>query len=381
MTTIPPQGDDDLMTLVRSADPLDGEDGSAPDEVLLERVLAAPREERRPRILRRPIAVRIAAVAAVAVVAVAAVAELTGDGGGGVTPASAAVLRHARAALAQSPDTILHVDMTGTQTNPDGTTVSWRDESWQQNSAPYDRRQVETQDGTTAESANVGSEEQVYDPSTDTIYGSSATGGANHKPFLTPGPRSGTFVLHPTMFGVRPNGTFKVFPGMRGSVVITAGQARALRKGTARVTWRRSHAAGALNGRRLAVVHKAPAAPSDTSPDPDSSDFRSQILALLRSGGAYLVGHATIDSRDTLEIKSQDGTTSYYVDPTSYAPVELDTTGDGGGVNLRFTTWEELPASDANDALLSLTARHPSATVDHSQADYMAAERRIFPNG
>lgn len=381
MTTIPPQSDDDLMTLVRSADPLDGEYDSVPDEALLRQILAAPPQGRRPRILRRPIAVRIAAAAVVAAVAVAAVAELTGDGGGGVTPASAAVLRHARAALAQSPDTILHVDMTATQTNPDGTTVSWRDESWQQNSAPYDRRQVETQDGTTSESANVGSQEQVYDPSTDTIYASSSTGAANHKPFLSPGPRSGTFVLHPTMFKVAANGTYKVFPGTRGSVVITAGQARALRDGTARVTWKRSHAPGALNGHKLAVVRKAPAAPSDSGPDPDSSDFRSQILALLQSGGATVVGHATIDGRDTLEIRSQDGTTTYYVDPSSYDPVELDTTGDGGGVNLHFTTWEELPSTDASNALLSLAAQHPSATVDHSQADYLAAERRIFPNG
>jgi hypothetical protein len=381
MTTIPPTIDDDLMTLVRSADPLEGEDDSAPDEVILREILAAPREERRPSVLRRPTAVRIAAVTAVAAVAFVVVAELTGDGGGGVTPASAAVLRHARAALAQSPDTILHVDMTGTQTNPDGTTVSWRDESWQQNAAPYDRRQVETQNGTTSESANVGDQEQVYDPTADTIYASSSTAAATHKLFLTPGPRSGTFVLHPTMFGVRPDGTFKVTPGTRGSVVITAAQARALRNGTARVTWRRSHAPGALNGHRLAVVHKAPAGPSDTSADPDSSDFRSQILALLQSGGANLVGHATVDGRDTLEIRSQEGTTTYYVDPTSYDPVELDTTGDGGGVNLHFTTWEELPANDANVALLSLTAQHPSATVDRNQADYLAAEKRVFPNG
>jgi hypothetical protein len=34
-----------------------------------------------------------------------------------------------------------------------------------------------------------------------------------------------------------------------------------------------------------------------------------------------------------------------------------------------------------NGAVLSLTAQHPSATVDRNQADYVAAEKRLFPNG
>jgi hypothetical protein len=48
---------------------------------------------------------------------------------------------------------------------------------------------------------------------------------------------------------------------------------------------------------------------------------------------------------------------------------------------MRFTTYEVLPGDDANEALLSLTAQHPSATVDRNQGDYLAAEKRLFPNG
>ena len=61
--------------------------------------------------------------------------------------------------------------------------------------------------------------------------------------------------------------------------------------------------------------------------------------------------------------------------------IEMNVQRTGGGTSLRFTTYEVLPADDANEALLSLTAQHPSATVDHSQADYPAAEKRLFPNG
>ena len=93
------------------------------------------------------------------------------------------------------------------------------------------------------------------------------------------------------------------------------------------------------------------------------------------------MGHATIGGRDTLELRSRDGHITYYVDASSYAPVQLDTTGTDGGTSLRFTTYEVLPADDANEALLSLTAQHPSATVDSNQADYLAAEKRLFPNG
>lgn len=392
MSTIPPSIDDDLMSLVRSADPLAGEDdavGADGPESLLQQILASTREERGAGHSRRTTIGRVAAVGAVAAVGLGVGVAVIGDGGGQVTPASAAVVRHAIAAVALPSGTILHVDMSATQDNGDGATVSWRDQSWQQNDAPYDRRQLETsQDGTTTESANVGRAEQVYDPATNTIYASPVTDGASsaaQRPYrLSRGPRPGTFILRPTVYTVSANGTVKTVHGSRrGSVVITAAQAKALRDGTDRVKWHHTGGANTLNGMKLEVVPKASSAaaqPSDGA-DPDSPDFRNQILALLRSGGATLVGHATVDGRDTLEIASADGHTTYYVDPGTYAPVELDTTGTTGGVKLRFETWELLPASDANDALLSLSDQHPGATVDHSQADYVAAEKRLFPNG
>jgi hypothetical protein len=93
-----------------------------------------------------------------------------------------------------------------------------------------------------------------------------------------------------------------------------------------------------------------------------------------------LDGHRTIDGRDTIEISSEDGHTTYYIDADSYNPVELDTTGTGGGVALRFQTYEAVPA-EGNGRLLDLKAQHPNATVDRSASDYEAAQARLFPHG
>jgi hypothetical protein len=394
MTTTPPTAGNDLMELVRSADPLDGSDALEQDDAahaLLHEILAAARPQRR-RTARSSmtVVVRIAAVGAAAAVAFVAVAVLTGDNRGEVTPASAAVIRHALGALDQPPGSILHVDMTAVQNNGDGTTVSWQDESWQQNAAPYARRQVETNpDGTISESGGSNEVDQVYDPATDTIYSSAlsttqSSAQEQSRYHLSPGPRAGTLLLRLRVFRIGPDHKVQALPGgPRESLIVSAAQARELKDGTAVIKWVHApHAAHALNGfrPRVVVVAAAGTAPA-CDVDPDSAGFSRQMRVLLSSCGAHLVGHATIDGRDTLEIRVQDGHSTYYVDPDSYAPVELDTIGTTGGVDVHFTTWEMLPGTDANDALLRLPAQHPSATVDRNQADYVAAEKRVFPHG
>jgi hypothetical protein len=394
MTTTPRTVERDLMELVRGADPLDGHVDPVTDEAgesLLREILAAPRPQRTRR--ARPstkLAVRLAAVGAGAAVAFAAITAITGDDRGGVAPASAAVVRHALAAAIQPPGTILHVDMRGTQNTGDGTTITWRDESWQANSAPYDRRQVETSpDGNTVESANVGDSEQIYDSGTNTIYASTASAlsakrEAQRNYRISPGPAANTYVVRLMVLGITRGHGYRIVPG-RGPqyrLVVTASQAKGLKDGSDVVKWVRApRGAGRLNGYRPAVV---PAKASATAPDCSdfgSLDYGDQILTMLRSCGAHVVGHADIGGRDTLELRSQDGNITYYVDASSYAPVQLDTTGTDGGTSLSFVTWEVLPAEDANEVLLSLTAQHPSATVDRNQADYVAAERRLFPHG
>jgi hypothetical protein len=396
MTALPPITDDDLLDIVRAADPLDADATSLDADALLREILATSRTDTASTERgRRRAVIRITAVGAAIAAASAAAFALSTGGRGTVTPASAAVIRHALAALDQPAGTILHVDMTGTQDNGDGTTITWRDQSWQENTPPYDRRQVETTpEGTTTESGNVGENEQVYDPASNTIYMSTTTGASSAERsaqaarrhfWISPGPRPGTYLVRLAVYGIGASGKVgKVMPGRgpRETLVVTAAQASALRNGTDAITWKRRPRG--THPRFTATVVPAPQAPqppTSTSAQPDSPAFAGEIKDLLRSGRARLVGQATVDGRDTLEIRSRDGHTTYYVDPTTYAPVELDTTGTDGGTSLRFTTYELLPANDTNRALLSLTAQHPSATVDQNQADYVAAEKRIFPHG
>ncbi len=381
MSTTQPTADDTLMALVRGADPLaaDAETVDAEAaESLLRQILDAPREQSRPRVRPHATALRVAAVGAAAVAAAGAAAALTGDRDG-AAPASAAVIGHAIAALSQPPGTILHVDLRGTQWNGDGTTIAWRDVTWQQNAAPRNGRQVETApDGTTVESADAGKTQEVYDPATNTIYASTPT-AAHRRYWLFPGPTAGTFLLRAAVFKITPGHGYKVAPGgRRESVVITARQARALKDGADVLTWRRRHPHGAFG---VAVVPAAAVRATTSSADPGSEGFRDQILAMLRSGGAHVVGPATVAGRDTLEIRSRDGHTTYYVDPDTYAPVEIDTRGTDGGTRLRIDTYEVLPGNAANAALLSLTSQHPSARVDRNPADYNAAQQRLFPHG
>jgi hypothetical protein len=326
------------------------------------------------RALRRRGFVRALLVAAaVAAVALGALSIVSRPASG------ASVVRRAAVAIARSPGTILHVDLAGSQTNPDGSIVTWRDESWQQESPPYDRRQIETgPDGSVAETASGKGGDELYDPRTSTIYvtvSQPATTRPTYK--IVPGPRPGTFVLrlHPAP-KAGPNAV-KV-----SSVVLSTRQVRALRKGTDLVAWTISRKSGVTS----LVMTVVPATksrsttPSTPSPDPTSGAFRDQILALLNSGGAHVAGHRTIDGQDVIEIDSADGHTTYYVDPESYNPVELRTRGTGGGTTLRFRAYEKLEFH-GNGSLLSLAAQHPTARVDRDPADYQAAMSRLFPKG
>jgi len=311
---------------------------------------------------RRRIVVRFALAAAAASAVALGLVRAVG-------PASAqSVVHRAAAALGGKPGTILHVDFTGRQWGPPRT-VTWRDQSWQLESAPYSRRQIETNpDGSTVESTSGAGGDQVYDPAANTIYiGPPPVEQAPPRPHLERGPRPGTYTLR---YG-------------KASLVISTKQAKAYRKGTLAIAWTIRKQDGRVSENFILIP--APKVyhgrdDSDSTPDPGSPAFRDQILALLKSGGAHVVGHKTIDGRDTIEIDSADGHTSYYVDPDSYEPVELDTTGTDGGTALRFHTYEALPA-EGNGSLLDLEAQHPNASVDRSASDYQAAQSRLFPHG
>ncbi|HUK93984.1 MAG TPA: hypothetical protein VLU96_02895 [Gaiellaceae bacterium] len=328
---------------------------------------------------RRGLAARLVLVAAAVAAALGALSIVSRHAAG------ASVVDRAAAAVALSPGTILHVDMLGSQTNGDGSVVTWRDESWQQQSPPYDGRQIETSaDGSIVESATADGRSEVYDRARNTIYVSAPETTATPEELnsydIDPGPRPGTAVLQVPGRAAQAKGA-RVKTG-----IITTAQAKALRKGTAVIAWRFSRRNGVATSSLTVIpassVPKPPPSRDDesTDVDPTSSGFRGQILALLRSGEARVVGHRTIAGQDTIEIASADGHTTYFVDPGSYEPVELRTRGTDGGTALRFRTYERLD-SGANRSLLSLAAQHPGARVDRDPSDYQPAEARLFPKG
>lgn len=306
---------------------------------------AARRDLGRRRTRRR----LVRGVAVLAVAAAAALGLLSALPTGG-----ASVVQKATAALA-SDDSILHYRMDAEQQNGDGTVSTWHSETWQLLVAPYTRRQIQVEaNAPRAESVTSGDTNELYDASTDTIYiTTSQELRAARMPKIEVVSRSRLEKLTGSdRAGVAYLVAAKAGAPMR--VIATAEGAKRLRAQLARGT-------------------------GDSGSAPE--DFRSDILALLRSGKVRVVGHVTADGRDAIKLESLDGKQIYVVDAATYDPIEWTSTGDGGGVTLRFPVYEKLPVDDRSSALLSLQDQHPGAQVVRDVHAYMAAESRLYPHG
>jgi outer membrane lipoprotein-sorting protein len=288
-----------------------------------------------------------------AVAGAAALGLLSGLTGGGPS-----VVQRAAAALQSSDDSILHYQFDATQQNGDGTSATWNQETWQLRVAPYTRRQiaVDGTDGIRAESVSSGDTNELYDARTDTIY--SATSQelfAARMPQITIVSKSKLMKLtHSSRvsvaYVVAKNNTHP-------KVIATRQGAERLRHQLARE--RRQESSGGV----------LPA------------EFRSEILALLDSGRVVVTGHVTVDGRDAIRLESLDGKQVYVLDAATYDPIEWTTTGNGGGVTLRFGAYEELPVDTESMQLLSLQDQHPNAQVVSGAKPYIAAESRLYPHG
>jgi outer membrane lipoprotein-sorting protein len=265
------------------------------------------------------------------------------------------VVARAAAALQSSDDSILHYQMNAEQQNPDGTSVRWSSETWQLRVAPYTRRQIEVgSDGIRAESVSSGDLNELYDASRDTIYiATSAELRAARMPKIEIVSRSTLAKL----VG-RDDVSAAYLVGKAGApykVIATEQGAERLRKELAHER-RKSH--GVL---------------------PD--EFHAEILALLRSGDVHVTGHVDVGGRDAIRLESLDGKKTYLVDASTYDPIEWTTTGNGGGVTLRFPLYEQLPVDAESMQLLDLQAQHPGAQVVRDAGAYIAAEGRLYPHG
>ena len=237
---------------------------------------------------------------------------------------------------------------------------------------PYDDRLInQLLPGTPAgvESANRAGIPEIYDPRTNTIYvGPKGVADPSQRPRLSRGPRRGTYRLS--------------VPGSHlHSIVITAAQARLLRAGKLDLAFRIGPAGRPV---RLGLIKARAAKPRHTAPtvtaDPFSPQFRTQIKALIHSGRLHVVGPVVVHGRQAIEIASADRHLVYDVAVNTYRPLEFDTRGTTGGVDIFISTYRVLPGRGSS-ALLSLRAQHPDATIDRNVADYNRAQSRLFPHG
>ena len=232
---------------------------------------------------------------------------------------SPSVVERAAAALRGGDGAILHTIMIGTTTEADGSATAMRVETWQAGSPPYDQLRITSTDGRTVETASVNGVEQLYDPQTNTIYAALLEPVAKKQREGTPAPKPG--------------------------------EAEA----------------------------KRAAAAKEEGADTGGDVYRAKILGLLDSGRINEAGRSEVDGRDVIRLASDDGHVRLLVDAAGYEPIEWRVTEEGRSAVARFPTYERVPATDANAALLSLTARHPDARVEDSPAAYEPARQRLIP--
>lgn len=265
------------------------------------------------------------------------------------------VVERAAAALQSSDDSILHYRFAATQQNGDGTTATWRQETWQLLVPPYTRRQIAVDTGAPrAESVSRGALNELYDAGNDTIY------LATDQQLIA--------ARMPEIEIVSPSKLAQLTGSATATAVYEVGKGGAPYKVIATK-------AGARKLRRQ-LIH-----PEGQTSGVLPEEFRSEILALLKSGKVRVVGRVTVDGRDAIKLESLSGKSTYIVDASTYAPIEWTTTGADGAVALRFSAFEELPVDARSMQLLSLQDQHPNAYVVRGATAYMAAESRLYPHG
>jgi hypothetical protein len=325
-----------------------------------------PPSRRRPPHRRRMLA---GAAAACALAGAAAGVALVANGSSSANSASDQhVLRAAEIALPKpAPNTIVHVSVTQTMTPaarsdsallvPTVDADGWFQQGGQRRSVTREQIPGQTPTWQTAS--------RVYDPATKRVY--------VNPPFPSNDPR---FTL--TKNGRTGSYTLRIATSHYGPVneTITSAQARALRTGADGIQWQEGLNASGKFFLGAAVVSKAQSSNAGSAGPPSSTSlsFPAQLHRLLQSGHAQVDGHVTIDGRTAIKIAisgvSGYQRMTYYVDPTTYRPIELDNYGVSSKdlTRIVFHAYQQLPLK-GNTQLLRI---HTSAgtTVDHSPADF-----------
>jgi hypothetical protein len=269
-------------------------------------------------------------------------------------------------APAPSPHTILHVIATQTESPMalrDGPSVSFlSEEGWLQQGPPWHRRVIVHPAGGPV--LEQGSDGQTYNMTSNELYPGPQIPNGRPQYSLLPGAKPGSDRLRVTT----PHGTY--------TSTITSAEANAIRDGSQTVSW-----AITWNGRvqqlQPLVVPSSRQLQQTAAQQPDAASlgFAAQLYGLLSSGHARVIRTTTVDGKPAIEISSvhpQSGPrTNYYVNPTTYAPIELDRYGyesQKDVTRVRFSVYQTLPLA-GHQRLLRFTAP-PNARIDPAPADY-----------
>ncbi len=118
-------------------------------------------------------------------------------------------------------------------------------------------------------------------------------------------------------------------------------------------------------------------------PGPAPTEVVDPVSALrqqLDSGQATFVGTTTVDGTPAYEISFANGSNGD-VDQRTYYPLRYENPTSNGTLEVRFLTYEYLPATPDNMALLNLGAQHPNATLDTNPADWPSGTLGYRPIG
>jgi hypothetical protein len=307
---------------------------------------------------------------------------LSGQGPTALQPADAAVLRGVAAALARPPGSIvIDFDSNVQKTNPkfltfapgykppEGIqTVRWSNHEITQ--TPVGRgpqNEVNLGGPSVTNGVQVGEvngNNELYDPTTNTVYISSQYGSD-----ITPGAKPGTFVYtQPKVRDALPgSGAAQENAHRPPPLTITTAQARALRDGTSQV-------------QTLGSPEHPSTYRMKITPALRVTPTTAEIQAQLKAGKLKVAGPTTIDGRKAIKLTSVHGRSRYEYDvaPGTYYPIKQVFRIRGITVTTIFNEYRVLPATPANQRLLSLAARHPGARIDHNHADYQAAQARLI---
>jgi hypothetical protein len=334
------------------------------------------------RYARRPVLTSAVVVGGLAALVLAVTGALSGQGPAAPQLADAAVLRGAAAALAHPPGSIvIDFDSNVQETNPKFLqfapgfkppkgiqTGRWSNHEITQTPVGNGPQNMVNLGGPSVNNGvqigEVNGNNELYDPTTDTVYISSQYGSD-----ITAGAKPGTYVYtQPELRGAPPGSAAAQENAHRPPpLTITAAQARALRDGTSQVQTLGSPEQPSAYRMKITPALRVPST-------------TAQIQAELKAGNLQVAGPTTIDGRKAIKLAPLHGPYGYEYDvaPGTYYPIKQVFRTRGITVTTTYDQYRVLPATPANQQLLNLAARHPDARIDHSPAHYRAAQARLI---